>query len=125
MGCILKVYPHMKNGRFYGAFYYLDNGKAMYLAHRKRREVFQVKNAWCIDLSTLNECKARGIDTIGVVTQSSVGKFFYITPLADMFDSPHSFAHFGDTRQRGLPLTKFRLNPSIDPARISSAIKVR
>lgn len=120
----MKVFPHSVNSRFYGAFYYLDNGQALYLAHRKRREVFQARNAWCIDLSTLNQIKARGIDTVGVVCKSGADKFFWITHVEDFFGI-HSFGHFGDSRQRGLPLARFRLNPGIMTRHISKAIKVR
>ena len=51
----MKMTPHVKMGRFYGGFYELPDGKAVYLAHRKRTEVFRAKNAWCIDLKTLEE----------------------------------------------------------------------
>lgn len=121
----MKSFPHHRMGRFYGAFYYLDNGKALYLAHRKRSEVFHAKSAWCIDVTTLLECQAKGIETIGVVTKNATGTFFYLTPLDDFFNSPHSFSHHGDTRQRGLPLIKFRINPATDPSRIAVAVKVR
>lgn len=120
----MKVFPHHRMGRFYGAFYYLDNGKAVYLAHRKRSEVFQAKNSWTIDNSTLEDCRAKGINTIGIVTKSAAGTFFYITPLEDFYGI-HSFPHFGDTKQRGLPLMKFRINPATNPAVIAGAIKVR
>ena len=68
--------------------------------------------------------KKRGINYIGVITKSGKDVFYYITPLEDMF-GPHSFAHFGDTRQRGLPVTKFRMNPAITPAIIAKAVRVR
>lgn len=120
----MKVFPHRVNGRFYGAFYYLDNGQAIYLAHRKRSEVFNAKNAWCLDLRTLEECKNRGINIIGIVTKNSTGKFFWIAPVEEFF-GVHSFSHFGDTRQRGLPLSRFALNPGKCVKRIASAVKIR
>lgn len=120
----MKMTPHIRMGRFFGGFYELPSGKTVYLAHRKRTEVFRAKNAWCIDLKTLEECRERGINYIGVVTKSGNDVFYYVTPLEDMF-GPHSFAHFGDTRQRGLPVTKFRMNPAITPAIIAKAVRVR
>lgn len=121
----MTVYPHFRLGRFFGAFYYLDSGKAVYLAHRKRKEVYRAKNAWTIDLATLQECKERGIDTIGVVTQAAGVKFFYLTPLDDFYNNPHSFAHFGDTRQRGLPVTQFKINPALASRHISKSFNIR
>ena len=120
----MKVYPHRVNGKFYGCFYYLNNGQAAYLAHRKRREVFQAKNAWCIDLRTLEACKARGISVIGIVAKSGADKFFWIAPVDDFF-GVHSFAHFGDTRQRGLPLSRFPINPGKCMKRIERSVKIR
>ena len=120
----MKMFPHRRMGRFYGGFYHLDDGRVVYIAHRKRTEVFRAKQSWCIDLSTLEDCKAQGIQCIGVVTESKVGKFFYLKLLEDFF-GPHSHSHFGDTRQRGLPLVKFRLNPSTIPALIAKAVKLR
>lgn len=120
----MRMVPHIKLGRFYGAFYYMDDGRAVYLAHRKRTEIYYAKNAWCIDLKTLEECKERGISYVGVVTKSASDTFYYLTPLDDMW-GVHSFAHFGDTRQRGLPVTKFRMNPAITPAVIAKAVRVR
>ncbi len=120
----MKMFPMTRMGRFYGAFYYLDSGRACYIAHRKRSEVFHMKNAWCLDLKTLEECKAKGITMVGVVTKSGNTKFLYLTLLEDFY-GVHSFAHFGDTRQRGLPVTKFRINPANTPAHIAKAIAVR
>lgn len=120
----MKMFPHTVNHRHYGAFYYFDNGKAMYLAHRKRREVFQAKHAWCLDLSTLNLIKDRGIATVGIACKSGGEKLFWITDIDDFFGI-HSFAHFGDSRQRGLPLTRFKLNPGIIEKHIARSMKVR
>ena len=120
----MKMTPHIRMGRFFGGFYELPTGKTVYLAHRKRTEVFRMINAWTIDLITLEECRERGINYIGVVTKSGNDVFYYITPREDML-GPHSFAHFGDTRQRGLPVTKFRMIPAITPAIIAKSVRVR
>ena len=120
----MKVFPMTVNGRFYGNTYFLDNGQAMYLAHRKRSEVFQAKNAWTIDLSTLNKIKSQGIKVVGVVCKSGGDKLFWLTDIEDFFGI-HSFAHFGDSRQRGLPLSRFKLNPGIIERHIMKSIKLR
>ena len=120
----MKVFQHKVNGRFYGSFYYLEDDTAMYLAHRKRREVFQAKNAWCIDLSTLNEIKNRSISIVGNVCKSGKDKFVWMTPVEDFFGF-NSFAHIGDTRQRGLPLNCFKLNPGLVERHIARSIKIR
>lgn len=111
-------------GRFYGNFYYLSGDRAVYIAHRKRSEIFHKRTAWCIDVATLEECKALGIKYVGVVTQNSVGKFFYLTLLEDFYGE-FSFAHFGETRQRGLPVMKFRFHPGLTVPVIEKAVKVR
>lgn len=120
----MKVFHHRVNGRFYGAFYYLDDGTALYLAHRKRREVFQAKNAWTIDLATLREVQFRGISVIGVVCKSGKEKFIWMTPLEDFFGF-NSFTHIGDTRQRGLPLNCFKIKPGLASKHIARSMKVR
>jgi hypothetical protein len=104
--------------------YYLPSGKAMYLAHRKRREVFHAKNAWTLDLSTLNMLKSQGITVVGVICKAGNDKLVWMTDIEDFFGA-HSFAHFGDSRQRGLPLSRFKLNPGIIERHIRKAIKLR
>jgi hypothetical protein len=118
------VFPHKVNGSLYGFWHYLDSGRACYIASRKSREVYQKMNAWCIDIATLEECKARGIKYIGVKTTGKSWKL-YLTLVDDFFDSPYSFPHWGTTRQRGLPLIRFRHNPSKTVKAISSAMKLR
>lgn len=120
----MRVIPVKVNGKFYGNKYYLNNGQAMYLAHRKRSEVFHAKNAWTIDLSTLNEMKSQGITVVGVICKAGNDKLVWITDIEDFFGI-HSFAHFGDSRQRGLPLSRFKLNPGIIERHIRKAIKLR
>lgn len=118
-------YPHSVNGRFYGNWHYLPSGKALYLAHRRPSEVFHRRTAWCIDVRTLEEAKTRGISYVGVVTRNGKKRNFWITLVEDFFTDPHSFSHFGDTRQRGLPLSRFRVNPSATASAIASAMSLR
>lgn len=114
-----------KHGRAYGAVYHLTDGRSVYLAHRKRKDVFHMKNAWTIDISTLEMCRSQGIEVVGVLVATKAAKFVWMTPLDDFFKSPHSFAHFGDTKQRGLPLTRFAVNPGTSRRLIEKAVKIR
>lgn len=116
--------PHTINGNFYGLFYFLDSGKGIYLAHRRRKDVYRAKHAWTLDLVTLRECEALGVEYVGVVYRMKKDKYFYATPVENFF-SKDSFYHFGATPQRGLPLACFQINPASDLKLISSAMKLR
>lgn len=120
----IKAFPHKVNSRHYGCYYYLSDGRALYLAHRKRREVFRERNAWCIDLSTLNQIRDKGITTVGVMCKSGKDYLYWVTHIDDFFGD-HSFGHFGDTRQRGLPLTRFALHPDIIEKYIKRSMRIR
>lgn len=120
----MKIIPHKVNSRHYGAFYHFPDGRAVYLAHRKRSEVFRAKNAWTIDLATLSLIKSKGIATCGVVCKSGADLFFWVTDIEDFFGI-HSFSHFGDSRQRGLPLTRFKVNPGLIARHIKKGMKIR
>ena len=101
---------HTVNGRFYGIFYTLPSGKRLYLAHRSPSQVYRERMAWCIDESTLIRCRDRGVEAVGVTLRVRGKVHVYLTALEDFY-GPHSFSHFGDTLQRGLPLKRFRINP--------------
>ena len=115
---------HTFKGRFYGMWYEVD-GKFVYIAHRKPSEVFQQKMAWCIDKMTLQEASDRGCEMIGVVTKVNGKKHIYLTWLEDFTKSPFSFERFGDTRQRGLPMSRFRVNPGHHGEIIAAAMRLR
>jgi hypothetical protein len=117
-------YIHSRNGKFYGWWHYLDSGRACYIASRKSREIYHKMNAWCIDVATLEECRLKGIKYIGVKTTGKSWRL-YLTLVEDFFDDPHSFPHWGDTRQRGLPLIRFRHNPGKTTKGIASAMKLK
>ena len=116
---------HTFNGRFYGMWYFWDDGRSLYLAHRRPGEIYHKKNAWCLDVRTLEEAEKRGVKFVGVVSGSGKNKRFYVTLREDFFDSAYSFAHFGETRQRGLPLARFRYSTTASVAHITKAIKLR
>lgn len=111
-------------GSFYGMFYETPAGSHIYLAHRKRSQIYKLKWAWCIDIRTLDDCRARGIMAIGVLWKDKGKKFCHLTHIDDFF-GPNSFFHFGDTKQRGLPLKCFRIDPSRSEKVIATAVKIR
>jgi hypothetical protein len=115
--------PHTVNGRFYGIFYTLDDGRKLYLAHRTPGQVFFEKAAWCLDDSTLRKCESLGIDAVGVVLRMRGKATVYLTHRDD-FNGPHSFRHYGDAPQRGLPMRRFRINPSTSYEAIERLSKI-
>jgi hypothetical protein len=117
--------PHTVNGRFFGVWYETAAGKRMYLAHRKAEDVYRLRHAWCIDVATLERARSDGVYAIGVVRRSGKDRLVWLTHVDDFFDSPHSFSHFGTSRQRGLPLSRFRIDPAKSAKFIESAVKMR
>ena len=116
---------HKVNGRFYGVYYETAGGFKIYLAHRQRKQIFRERYAWCIDVSTLERFRARGVKAVGVIVREAGKRLIWLTLLDDFFDSPYSFAHWGDTRQRGLPLSRFRIDPVSSDAAIAKAVRIR
>lgn len=116
---------HSVNGKFYGMWYFFDSGVSVYLAHRKLREIYRKKSAWCIDTATLEEAKQKGVKFAGVVCRVGKDAHYYIAKVDDFFNSPYSFRHFGDTWQRGLPLSRFPINPASKPGYIASSMRLR
>jgi hypothetical protein len=122
----VRIERHTIDGRFAGMWYNLDDGRVIYLAHRKRREIDKKTNAWLFDTRLLYDAQARNIDAIGVVVGTSKGKFAYLTLLDDLFNSKYSFSHCDRIgRKRGLPVSRFRVNPGTSEEVISSAVKIR
>lgn len=117
--------PHTINGRLCGMFYHFDDGKGLYLAHCKPRDVHRKKDAWCIDVSVLNEARERGISVVGVVCGTAKSKNFWVTDLEDFFESRHSFSHWDEMQQRGLPRGRFKLNPLAREGYVSKSVKLR
>lgn len=118
---------HTVNGKLHGVWYETEEGSKLYLAHRKADEVYKCKacHAWCIDVSLLERCRAEGFHTVGIVRREGKNRLVWLTPLVDFFDSPHSFPRFKGTRQRALPLSKFRIDPAKSAKYIESAVKIR
>ena len=116
--------PHMVMGKFYGMFYETDAGTRLYLAHRKRKQIYQLKWAWCLDISTLLKCREQGVTSVGIIWKDGKNTMIHLTHIDDFY-GPNSFFHFGDTKQRGLPLKSFRVNPARSAALIASVVKIR
>lgn len=116
--------PHLIMGRFYGMFYEEPSGRRLYLAHRKRSQIYFLKYAWCLDISTLDKCREQGVTAIGIRWKDKGKKYTHLTHIDDFF-GPHSFFHFGETKQRGLPLKHFRVDPAKCAKVIGSAVKLR
>ncbi|MFW6855276.1 hypothetical protein ACODYM_28715 [Burkholderia gladioli] len=121
----MQVELHKLNGLVVGAFYTLDDGRALYLAHRQNRDMLREKAAWCFDNTLLRRVKERGIEAIGVMTKTGGRRSVWLTHIDDFTDSPFSFRHNGATRQRGLPSQKFRVRPETRPERIAKAMRIR
>lgn len=117
--------PHGVNGRHYGAFYYLDDGKGLYLAWRQPSQIYYKRNAWCLDTMTLREIQRRGVEFVGVSCGRGKRKLFYLTTLREFYESPYSFDHYGETPQRGIPLMRFLIHPHTTTKAIETAIKIK
>lgn len=114
------------NGKLDGIFYETDAGTKVYLAHRESKQIHRERNAWCLDVRVLEKIRERGVWAVGVVRRLGKEKLVYLTHLDDFFDSPHSFAPpLVHSRQRGLPLSRFRIDPSKSEKFITSAVKLR
>ncbi len=116
--------PHTKNGKKYGGWYVLDDGRQIYLAWRRPKQIYFKKMAWCLDNSTLNEAKDRACAAIGVAVKEGKKVSFYLTRLEDFF-GPDSFINRDNTAQRGLPLNRFRITPASKPAHVASLMRLR
>lgn len=121
----MKKTYHTVNGKLFGCWYETAKGNRLYLAHRKAEDVCRKHHAWYIDVSTLERCRAEGIYAVGVVRRNGKDRLVWLTHVNDFFESPHSFARFSSSRQRGLPLSRFRIDPGKNTKYIESAVKMR
>ena len=116
---------HTINGKFFGMWYETDSGHKLYLAHRTKDQIQRSRNAWCLDVSLLEKCRANGVWAVGVIRREGKNRWVWLTHVDDFFDCPDSFPHFHKARQRGLPLSCFRLDPSRSAKYIELAVKIR
>lgn len=124
--CNLMVrVPHTVNGEFVGMFYYPESGGCLYLAHRSGRDVYRKKNAWLFDVAVLDKILQRPVTMIGVVTCKGSKKRFWITPVEKFVNSPYAVVLKEQVTRRGLPLTRFKINPSAELEYIEASVKLR
>ena len=116
---------HSVNGKIRGVWYETSSGRRTYLANRSAKQIHRARNAWCIDLATLEKCREEGIRTVGVIRRDGGKRLVWLTLVSDFFDSPHSFSYLSDARQRGLPLSRFRIDPTKCAKAIERACKLR
>lgn len=115
---------HTFNGKLLGCYYEIEGGRRLYLAHRSTKHIHQSNNAWCLDVSLLEKLRTRGIWAVGVICRIAGKKMVWLTHIEDFFDSPHSFGQTNVGRQRGLPLSRFRIDPAKSEKVIATAIRI-
>lgn len=117
---------HTVNGVLNGYFYHHPDGRVVYLAHRTRRQIYRKDNAWCMDVDMLSSAKRKGVTSVGVVMNDAKnGNMFWLTNLEDFFGEHSIVIPDGKTRQRGLPLQRFRIDPMTSAEYIASTVKIR
>lgn len=125
---VVKREAHTINGRKYGMFYHLDDGRIIYLAWRsgmKTKGYFHKTNSWCLDINTLRMCEHKGVFAVGVAHRVNGKMDYYLTYLEDFF-GPDSARHYeGDAPQRSLCRERFRVNSTKRVAAIASKMRLR
>lgn len=122
---MLRVEKHSINGKLQGYWYETDAGRKLYLAHRTRSAIYRNKNAWLFDVSLLERCRSRGISAIGVVLRQGKKKLIWLTNVEDFFTSPDAFVYATISRQRGLPLHRFKIDPLKLQENIELSLRIR
>lgn len=123
---VVKKTSHSVNGKFHGWWVEFDTC-LVYFAYRKgagSKGYFRNADAWCIDLSTLNEAKYRGAKYIGVVHKTKKTEL-YITPIENLFTGYSQIHANGTVRQRMLSRQKWLVNPLTKEEYIKRAVKIR
>lgn len=98
---------HNVNAKLDGKFYTTAAG-TIFLAHRRRRDIYQDKWAWCINESTLRRCRELNVVGVGVLWKDKQTRLVHLSHIEDFF-GPSSFFVFKGVRQRALPLNCFRV----------------
>lgn len=115
---------HLKKGRrLYGAFFNFDDGRKVYIAYRRNKEIFRGGRksisdalrdgvaAWAIDDDTIREARARGCKAIGVRVRDTGD--IYITNLSNFMDKDKikvlNYSRRGGSLQRYLPMEHWRM----------------
>lgn len=118
---LLSKVEHVKvNKRLYGAFWTLPSGAEVYMAYRKRGEIFRSGKktlseaigedvaCWAFDVDTIKEVEARGIKFVGVLVKES--QEIYLTSIKSVIDksSVLNYSKRGGALQRYVPLSEFK-----------------
>jgi hypothetical protein len=92
---------------------------------RGSKGFFVLTNSWCIDVSTINAAKRRGVKAILIAHRDGKKLDFYATNIEDL-DGPNSDVHpSGTTRQRCLPKQCWLRNPMKTLGYITAKVKIR
>lgn len=118
------VTPHNVNFKPHGAWFQLDDGRGLYLAYRRKRDIYRKRNAFGIERIALEDTLERGFKFAGVVVKDGKRKLFYATPVEDFF-GPESFTHPQNILQRCLPLSRFAVTPAMRRENVEAAMKLR
>lgn len=118
-----KLEPVKKGKRLYGAIVTLDSGEKVYMAYRKRNEIYRAGEvrvseaikkgiaSWAMDDETLRIMRAHGIRVVGVFVRDTNER--YVTSIDSYFDRSKikvlNYANRGGSLQRYLPLKHFKL----------------
>lgn len=108
----MKKRLHTINGKVYGCFYELDDGREIFLIHMTPRRVLITRlGAFiCLNESILRECESKGINFVGAVIREGSRKLFYATKTLD-FRSTRASMHVGKTIDRKFPVKLFMVTP--------------
>jgi hypothetical protein len=115
---------HTVMGAFTGVFYETPAGNKLYLAHRTSRKIERRRQAWLIEESTLAKCRDMNIEAVGVIWRKNGAKRIHLTHINDFYGE-HSFFKFDGVKYRGLPLVRFRIDPTKSEEIIKRSIRVR
>ncbi len=120
----MKFKEHKVNFKHSGAWYELDDGRGLYLAHRQMRHVYKKRNAWCIERIALEDTIAMGYGAAGVAVRQGKRKLVWITNVEDFF-GPDSFTNPDNILQRCLPLNRFKVIPAMNLGNVEAAMRLR
>lgn len=122
LGPKTKLEPVKKGKRLYGAIVTLDSGERVYMAYRKRNEIYRAGEmrvgeairkgiaAWAMDDETLRIMRAHSIKVVGVFVRDTGER--YVTSIDSYFDKSKikvlNYSNRGGSLQRFLPLQYFK-----------------
>ena len=116
---------HTVNGKLFGCWYTTEKGTKVYLAHRQLRRLNRKYNGWSIDLNTLNKCRDKGFEHVGVVCRRGGKTHIWLAKLDDFMNPATSFAtRDKNVTERGVRLTHFRIDPGNDAGKIDAAFRI-